>query len=187
MNSSYLHQINIRQEHNGAMMKQSSTWNATGSSHGGNVCFVTWFIYFHSRKCMWKWRPFCLGLSVLNLITHSLHRYTQWPDPPAFWFMLQCFQKCPFEAINIINLPSNLEKDTTHRYNANSFKLHRYGFFTCSRQNCLKSYGFEFISLLQLTIKLSPIHLGGEDNWMSWLLNSWRCKERRHLLVLYCV
>ncbi len=34
-------------------------------------------------------------------------------------------QKCPFEAINIINLPSNLEKDTTHRYSANSFKLHR--------------------------------------------------------------
>lgn len=35
------------------------------------------------------------------------------------------FQKCPFEAITIINLPSNLEKDTTHRYSANSFKLHR--------------------------------------------------------------
>ena len=37
-----------------------------------------------------------------------------------------CLQKCPFEAISIINLPSNLEKDTTHRYSANSFKLHRY-------------------------------------------------------------
>ena len=35
------------------------------------------------------------------------------------------FKKCPFEAIKIINLPSNLEKDTTHRYSANSFKLHR--------------------------------------------------------------
>lgn len=34
-------------------------------------------------------------------------------------------QKCPFEAVNIINLPSNLERDTTHRYSANSFKLHR--------------------------------------------------------------
>ncbi|KAK3930138.1 ATP-binding cassette sub-family E member 1, partial [Frankliniella fusca] len=33
--------------------------------------------------------------------------------------------KCPFEAINIINLPSNLERDTTHRYSQNSFKLHR--------------------------------------------------------------
>lgn len=36
-----------------------------------------------------------------------------------------CSKKCPFEAIQIINLPSNLEKDTTHRYSANSFKLHR--------------------------------------------------------------
>lgn len=36
-----------------------------------------------------------------------------------------CVKKCPFEAITIINLPSNLDKDTTHRYNANSFKLHR--------------------------------------------------------------
>lgn len=35
------------------------------------------------------------------------------------------FQKCPFEAISIINLPSNLEKETTHRYSKNSFKLHR--------------------------------------------------------------
>ncbi|XP_034243437.1 ATP-binding cassette sub-family E member 1 [Thrips palmi] len=36
-----------------------------------------------------------------------------------------CVKKCPFEAVNIINLPSNLERDTTHRYSANSFKLHR--------------------------------------------------------------
>jgi len=36
-----------------------------------------------------------------------------------------CVKKCPFEAINIINLPSNLENHTTHRYSQNSFKLHR--------------------------------------------------------------
>lgn len=36
-----------------------------------------------------------------------------------------CVKKCPFEAINIINLPSNLGKDTTHRFGPNSFKLHR--------------------------------------------------------------
>uniref|UniRef100_A0A914E132 ATP-binding cassette sub-family E member 1 n=1 Tax=Acrobeloides nanus TaxID=290746 RepID=A0A914E132_9BILA len=36
-----------------------------------------------------------------------------------------CVKKCPYNAITIINLPSNLEKDTTHRYSANSFKLHR--------------------------------------------------------------
>ncbi|KAJ3054446.1 Fe-S cluster-binding ribosome biosynthesis protein [Rhizophlyctis rosea] len=36
-----------------------------------------------------------------------------------------CPKKCPFGAIHIINLPTNLERDTTHRYSANSFKLHR--------------------------------------------------------------
>lgn len=36
-----------------------------------------------------------------------------------------CVKKCPFDAIRIINLPKNLEKDTTHRYGQNSFKLHR--------------------------------------------------------------
>lgn len=36
-----------------------------------------------------------------------------------------CVKKCPFDAINIINLPTNLESETTHRYSANSFKLHR--------------------------------------------------------------
>ncbi|XP_077962151.1 ATP-binding cassette sub-family E member 1 isoform X2 [Gasterosteus aculeatus] len=36
-----------------------------------------------------------------------------------------CIKKCPFAALSIVNLPSNLEKETTHRYCANSFKLHR--------------------------------------------------------------
>ena len=35
-------------------------------------------------------------------------------------------QKCPFDAIMIINLPKNLERETMHRYGPNSFKLHRY-------------------------------------------------------------
>jgi ATP-binding cassette subfamily E protein 1 len=33
--------------------------------------------------------------------------------------------RCPFDAIAIINLPTNLESQVTHRYTANSFKLHR--------------------------------------------------------------
>jgi len=36
-----------------------------------------------------------------------------------------CVRKCPFEAISIINLPKDLSKDTTHRFGANTFKLHR--------------------------------------------------------------
>jgi len=36
-----------------------------------------------------------------------------------------CVKRCPFEAIQIINLPKDLERNTTHRYGPNSFKLHR--------------------------------------------------------------
>ncbi|CAL9009406.1 unnamed protein product [Prunus brigantina] len=36
-----------------------------------------------------------------------------------------CVKKCPFGAIEIINLPKSLHKYTTHRYGLNSFKLHR--------------------------------------------------------------
>lgn len=36
-----------------------------------------------------------------------------------------CVKKCPFDAIQIINLPKELEKETVHRYGPNSFKLHR--------------------------------------------------------------
>ena len=39
--------------------------------------------------------------------------------------MLTDLQKCPFDAIEIINLPKDLDKDTTHRYGPNTFKLHR--------------------------------------------------------------
>ncbi|BEI85564.1 hypothetical protein CcaverHIS002_0509650 [Cutaneotrichosporon cavernicola] len=36
-----------------------------------------------------------------------------------------CVKKCPFEAISILNLPTNLSTHVTHRYAANAFKLHR--------------------------------------------------------------
>lgn len=36
-----------------------------------------------------------------------------------------CVKKCPFGAITIINLPTNLDNEVSHRYSANSFKLHR--------------------------------------------------------------
>ncbi|XP_024318095.1 ABC transporter E family member 2 isoform X2 [Brachypodium distachyon] len=36
-----------------------------------------------------------------------------------------CVKVCPFNAIQIINLPNGLDKETTHRYGPNSFKLHR--------------------------------------------------------------
>ena len=36
-----------------------------------------------------------------------------------------CVKKCPFNAIEIINLPKELDGEVTHRYGKNSFKLHR--------------------------------------------------------------
>ena len=36
-----------------------------------------------------------------------------------------CVKKCPYHAIQIINLPRALDSETTHRYGRNGFKLHR--------------------------------------------------------------
>jgi ATP-binding cassette subfamily E protein 1 len=36
-----------------------------------------------------------------------------------------CVKKCPFKAISIVNLPDELEKDCSHRFGQNSFKLFR--------------------------------------------------------------
>eukprot|EP01029_Cantina_marsupialis_P002638 TRINITY_DN124_c0_g1_i2.p1 TRINITY_DN124_c0_g1~~TRINITY_DN124_c0_g1_i2.p1 ORF type:complete len:378 (+),score=133.38 TRINITY_DN124_c0_g1_i2:31-1164(+) len=36
-----------------------------------------------------------------------------------------CVKQCEFDALKIINLPKNLESQTSHRYSANGFKLHR--------------------------------------------------------------
>jgi ATP-binding cassette subfamily E protein 1 len=36
-----------------------------------------------------------------------------------------CVKKCPFSAISIVNLPDELEKDCSHRFGENSFKLFR--------------------------------------------------------------
>jgi ATP-binding cassette subfamily E protein 1 len=36
-----------------------------------------------------------------------------------------CVKKCPYNVISIVNLPEELESDTSHRYGVNSFKLFR--------------------------------------------------------------
>jgi ATP-binding cassette subfamily E protein 1 len=36
-----------------------------------------------------------------------------------------CVKKCPFKAIFIVNLPDELEKDCSHRFGENAFKLYR--------------------------------------------------------------
>lgn len=36
-----------------------------------------------------------------------------------------CVRKCPFESVEIVNLPDELEKETVHRYGVNGFKLYK--------------------------------------------------------------
>lgn len=36
-----------------------------------------------------------------------------------------CVKKCPFKSISIVNLPNELDKDCSHRFSENSFKLFR--------------------------------------------------------------
>jgi len=36
-----------------------------------------------------------------------------------------CVKKCPFKAVSIVNLPDELEKDCSHRFGPNAFKLYR--------------------------------------------------------------
>ncbi len=80
-----------------------------------------------------------------------------------------CVKKCPFNAISMINLPKNLEKDTSHRYGPNGFKLHRLptprrgsvlglvGSNACGKSTCLKL----------LAAKLTP-NLGKAEKQPTW-------------------
>ena len=36
-----------------------------------------------------------------------------------------CVQRCPFRAVKVVRMPAGLEKQVTHRYGPNGFKLHR--------------------------------------------------------------
>ncbi|KAJ5599370.1 Translation initiation factor RLI1 [Penicillium hetheringtonii] len=80
-----------------------------------------------------------------------------------------CPKKCPFGAINIINLPTNLETQVTHRYSANSFKLHRLP-MPCPGQvlGLVGTNGIGKSTALKiLSGKLKP-NLGRYDNPPDW-------------------
>lgn len=81
-----------------------------------------------------------------------------------------CVKKCPFEAINILNLPTNLESHVTHRYAANAFKLHRLP--TPRPGQVLGLVGTNGIgkstALKVLSGKLKP-NLGKYDNPPEWV------------------
>ena len=89
-------------------------------------------------------------------------------------------QKCPFQAITIINLPKELEKDTTHRYGPNSFKLHRLPLPRPGQVlGLVGSNGTGKSTALKiLSGKLTP-NLGNMDNKPTWseILNYFRGSE----------
>jgi ATP-binding cassette, sub-family E, member 1 len=78
------------------------------------------------KKCKQECKKFCPVVKVGKLCVEVN------PASKIAWISEElcigcgiCVKKCPFDAIQIINLPSDLESQTTHRYGPNSFKLHR--------------------------------------------------------------
>jgi len=78
------------------------------------------------KKCKHECKKFCPVVRTGKLcIEVSKESKICWISEPLCIGCGICVKKCPFEAINIINLPKDLHKETTHRYGANTFKLHR--------------------------------------------------------------
>lgn len=80
-----------------------------------------------------------------------------------------CVKKCPFDAITIINLPESLDKDITHRYGPNQFKLHR---LPIPRKNAViglvgQNGAGKSTSLKILSGEIKP-NLGHFDNPPDW-------------------
>ncbi|MCQ2820046.1 MAG: ribosome biogenesis/translation initiation ATPase RLI [archaeon] len=80
-----------------------------------------------------------------------------------------CVKKCPFDAIKIINLPKDIDSQTTHRFSQNSFKLHRLPYPQLSQ--VLGLVGTNGIgkttALLILSGELKP-NFGKYDNPPDW-------------------
>ena len=78
------------------------------------------------RRCKQECKKFCpvvrSGALCIQVEPTSKHA---WLSEELCIGCNICTKKCPFEAIQIINLPKSLESFTTHRYGPNSFKLHR--------------------------------------------------------------
>merc|ERR1719174_907163 len=78
------------------------------------------------KKCKQECKKFCPVVRTGKLCVEVTKDSKMcWISEPLCIGCGICVKKCPFEAINIINLPKDLQSSTTHRHGANSFKLHR--------------------------------------------------------------
>jgi len=78
------------------------------------------------KKCKQECKKFCPVVRTGKLCVEVMKdSKICWISEPLCIGCGICVKKCPFEAINIINLPKDLSTQTTHRHGPNSFKLHR--------------------------------------------------------------
>ena len=80
-----------------------------------------------------------------------------------------CVKKCPFEAISIVNLPDELEKDCSYRFGENTFKLYRLP--TPSPETVLGLLGQNGIgktTTLKILSGEIKLNFGRYDNPPSW-------------------
>lgn len=80
-----------------------------------------------------------------------------------------CSKACPFGSIKIINIPTNLDQDTVHRFGTNSFKLHR---LPMPRQNdilgLVGSNGIGKSTALKILSGKQKMNLGDFNNPPDW-------------------
>jgi ATP-binding cassette subfamily E protein 1 len=80
-----------------------------------------------------------------------------------------CIKKCPFNAISIVNLPDELEKDCSHRFGQNSFKLFRLPTPSASTVlGLLGQNGIGKSTTLRILSGEIKLNLGEYENPPSW-------------------
>jgi ATP-binding cassette subfamily E protein 1 len=80
-----------------------------------------------------------------------------------------CVKKCPFKAISIVNLPDELEKECSHRFGENTFKLYRLPIPSSKMVlGLLGQNGIGKSTTLKIFSGEIKLNLGNYENQPSW-------------------